>query len=175
MAVTNSSAANTEYETHGKFVTTQIFPTDDVVHRLSTIFIVYSFLYFRNFLARNEQLFLFLIGTLRNRTWLVFCHQDEKSHLPAATYSTERPVIFLDLFFEDLSKRIQYPFKEPENWKNRPLRHANWRGTSGRKNVLRKLLRIPYRRLKAGFSVCWLCLFVWSSEWNARGANVCSL
>ena len=30
---------------------------------------------------------------------------------------------------------------------------------SGRKNVLRKLLRIPYRRLKAGFSVC-LCLFV---------------
>ena len=25
---------------------------------------------------------------------------------------------------------------------------------SGRKNVLRKLLRIPYRRLKAGFSVC---------------------
>ena len=27
---------------------------------------------------------------------------------------------------------------------------------SGRKNVL----RIPYRRLKAGFSVCWLCLFV---------------
>ena len=30
---------------------------------------------------------------------------------------------------------------------------------SGRKNVLRKLLRIPYRRLKAGFSVCWLCLF----------------
>ena len=28
--------------------------------------------------------------------------------------------------------------------------------TSGRKNVLRKLLRIPYRRLKAGFSVWWL-------------------
>ena len=26
--------------------------------------------------------------------------------------------------------------------------------TSGRKNVLRKLLRIPYRRLKAGFSLC---------------------
>ena len=25
---------------------------------------------------------------------------------------------------------------------------------SGRKNVLRKLLRILYRRLKAGFSVC---------------------
>ena len=34
------------------------------------------------------------------------------------------------------------------------------RKTSGRKNVLRKLLRIPYRRLKAGFSVCSLCLFV---------------
>ena len=32
--------------------------------------------------------------------------------------------------------------------------------TSGRKNVLHKLLHIPYRRLKAGFSVCWLCLFV---------------
>ena len=31
---------------------------------------------------------------------------------------------------------------------------------SGRKNVLRKLLRIPYRSFKAGFSVCWLCLFV---------------
>ena len=33
---------------------------------------------------------------------------------------------------------------------------------SRRKNVLRKLPRIPYRRLKAGFSVCWLCfkLFV---------------
>ena len=36
-----------------------------------------------------------------------------------------------------------------------PLSH-----TSGRKNVLRNLLRIPYRRLKAGFSVCQLCLFV---------------
>ena len=38
-------------------------------------------------------------------------------------------VIFLDLFSEDLSKRIQYPFKEPENWKNRPLRRANWNET----------------------------------------------
>ena len=34
-------------------------------------------------------------------------------------------VIFLDLFSEDLTNRIQYPFKEPENWKNRPLRRAN--------------------------------------------------
>ena len=34
------------------------------------------------------------------------------------------------------------------------------KGGSGRENVLRKLQRIPYRRLKAGFSVCWLCLFV---------------
>ena len=33
------------------------------------------------------------------------------------------------------------------------------KGGSGRENVLRKLLRIPFRRLKAGFSVCWLCLF----------------
>ena len=37
---------------------------------------------------------------------------------------------------------------------------VNEHRSSGRKNVLRKLLRIPYRRLKAGFSVCWLCLFV---------------
>ena len=29
--------------------------------------------------------------------------------------------------------------------------------TSGRRNVLRKLLRISYRRLKAGFFVCWRC------------------
>ena len=34
------------------------------------------------------------------------------------------------------------------------------KGGSGRENVLRKLLRIPYRRLKAGFSVCRLCSFV---------------
>ena len=34
-------------------------------------------------------------------------------------------VIFLDLFSEDLTNRIQYPFKEPEKWKNRPLRRAN--------------------------------------------------
>ena len=45
---------------------------------------------------------------------------------------------------------------------------AGGRG-SGRKNVLPKLLRIPYRRLKAGFFDC-VC-----SEWSARGANVCSL
>ena len=33
--------------------------------------------------------------------------------------------------------------------------------SSGRKNVLRKLLRIPYRRLKAGiFCALTLCLFV---------------
>ena len=38
-------------------------------------------------------------------------------------------VICLDLFSEDLSKRIQYPFKEPENWINRPLRRANWKET----------------------------------------------
>ena len=41
---------------------------------------------------------------------------------------------------------------------------------SGRKNVLRKLLRIPYRRLKAGFSVTVfdnVRLFVchWQSHW----------
>ena len=32
---------------------------------------------------------------------------------------------------------------------------------SGRKNVLRKLLGIPYRRLKAGFSVCLFVAGVW--------------
>ena len=56
-------------------------------------------------------------------------------------------------------------------------------GSSGRKNVLRKLLHIPYRRLKAGFSVCWLCstvcLFVTervltkTAEWNVQGVKVC--
>ena len=38
-------------------------------------------------------------------------------------------------------------------------KHRGLQLFSGRKNVLRKLLRIPYRRLKAGFSVCWLRLF----------------
>ena len=38
-------------------------------------------------------------------------------------------VVFLDLFSEDLSKRIHYPLKEPENWKNRPLRRTNWKET----------------------------------------------
>ena len=55
---------------------------------------------------------------------------------------------------------------------------------SGRKNVLRKLLRILYRRLKEGFPVCWLCstvnLFVchWESsdqDWmKCTRVNVCS-
>ena len=55
--------------------------------------------------------------------------------------------------------------------------------TSERKNVLPKPLRIPYRRLKAGFFVCWpcsmVCLFTVTervlaeSEWNAQGVNVC--
>ena len=47
------------------------------------------------------------------------------------------------------------------------LRVATLTHPSGRKNVLRKLLRIPYyyRTLKAGFSVCWLCLFVMREFW----------
>ena len=48
---------------------------------------------------------------------------------------------------------------------------------SGRKNVLRKLLRILYRRLKAGFFCVWndfVCLCR-SDELNARDANVCYL
>ena len=59
---------------------------------------------------------------------------------------------------------------------------TTWRKcwSSRPKRVLRKLLRISYRRLKAGFSVCIPCLFVTErvlteTEWNARGANVCSL
>ena len=56
-------------------------------------------------------------------------------------------------------------------------------GSSGRKNVLRKLLCIPYHRLKASFSVCWLCstvcLFVTervltkTAAWNVQAVNVC--
>ena len=50
--------------------------------------------------------------------------------------------------------------------------------SSGQKNVLRKLLRIPYRRLKAGFSVTVFAVFVrlfvtervlTKTEWNAQG------
>lgn len=44
-------------------------------------------------------------------------------------HRTRGHVIFLDLFSEDLLKMIQYPFKKPQNWKNRPLRHATWKGT----------------------------------------------
>ena len=45
--------------------------------------------------------------------------------------------------------------------------------SSGRKNVL----RIPYRRLKAGFSNCvWLCLFVTeSSDWDWMKCTRCLL
>ena len=43
--------------------------------------------------------------------------------------------------------------------------NPNWR--TWRKNVLRELLRIPYRRLKAGFSVCWLCSTVFVSHWES--------
>ena len=38
-------------------------------------------------------------------------------------------VIFLALFSEDLSKRIQYTFKKPENWKNKLLWCTNWKET----------------------------------------------
>ena len=41
-----------------------------------------------------------------------------------------------------------------------------WRDASGRKNVLRKLLRILHRRLKAGFSVLTV-LFVTESMWES--------
>ena len=41
-------------------------------------------------------------------------------------------------------------------------------GSSGRKNVLRKLLRIPYRRLKAGFSVCLFVAGVLSEMHEVR-------
>ena len=41
--------------------------------------------------------------------------------------------------------------------------------TSGRRNVLRKLLRISYRRLKAGFFVCWPCSTVFVCHWESFG------
>ena len=57
--------------------------------------------------------------------------------------------------------RIQLFQKSPHmRRQNAPLLSPGSSRTAGRKNVLRKLLRIPYRRLKAGFSLCWLCLFV---------------
>ena len=37
--------------------------------------------------------------------------------------------VFLTLFSDDLSKRIQYPFTEPENWETKPLPFANWTET----------------------------------------------
>ena len=44
---------------------------------------------------------------------------------------------------------------------------------SGRKNVLRKLLRIPYRRLKAGFSVCLFLAGVLSEMLEVRTFAPC--
>ena len=37
--------------------------------------------------------------------------------------------LFLNLFSDDLSRRIHYPFTEPENWESKPLPHAEWTET----------------------------------------------
>ena len=62
---------------------------------------------------------------------------------------------------------------------NTPREIPRHSGYSGWKNVLRKLLRIPYRRLKAAFlcvdDVLTVFVCCWSSEGNAQSANVCSL
>ena len=53
---------------------------------------------------------------------------------------------------------------------------TTWRKcwSSLRKRVLRKLLRISYRRLKAGCSVCILCLFVTESfDWDRMKCTRC--
>ena len=54
--------------------------------------------------------------------------------------------------------RLDHASKSPANcnqrgWPETAEKHFWY---SRQKNVLRKLPRIPYRRLKAGFSVCWL-------------------
>ena len=69
--------------------------------------------------------------------------------------------VFLKLlsFLIDFNRSIiNFPFQTRFFCENsRHLGKCNHVNTSGRnKNVLRKLLRIPYRRLKAGFSVWWL-------------------
>ena len=50
---------------------------------------------------------------------------------------------YLSQFFWNITEPGLEPGQEP-----------GWSLDSGRKNVLRKLLRISYRRLKAGFFVC---------------------
>ena len=70
--------------------------------------------------------------------------------------TTYRKKIY-DEFFHQSGSSLISCWSVGERMEN-PL--GNTWGTSGRKNVLRKLLRVPYRRFKAGFSVRWLCLFV---------------
>ena len=74
----------------------------------------------------------------------------------------------------------KYSCEKKIRWAGPSQRRREQGRGSGLKNVLRKLLRIPYRRLKGGFFCvgsceCWLCLFVchWeSSEWNAQGERL---
>ena len=82
VAVTNSSAANLESTQNMKHM--ENYPI--LLHwrcrpQTPTVFVIYSFLYFWNFLARNEQLFLLLVRTLRNRTRVTFCHCDIKINI----------------------------------------------------------------------------------------------
>ena len=54
-------------------------------------------------------------------------------------------VIFLDLFSEDLSKRIQYTFKEPENWKKQTVMTYKLEGNKD--NFVR---RTSYKETRTG-------------------------
>ena len=76
---------------------------------------------------------------------------------------------FIACHIPDRWSRVQIGFDQisPSRIDNDKLYRATFRSPgddegcwdiiSGRKNVLRKLLRISYRRLKAGFFVCWRC------------------
>ena len=86
--------------------------------------------------------------------------------------------IWVNIFFPSLYRRIkdQNPNISKDLTKTflklpRVGLETTWRQcwSLGLKNVLSNRLRIPYCRLKAGFSVCWLRLFVSfcvSSDWD---------
>ena len=68
-----------------------------------------------------------------------------------------KPWSKLDIRWNSFSKQeIKFTFRQCA-WRRTRLFRKRLGRASGRKNVLRNLLRILYRRLKAGFSVCWLC------------------
>ena len=67
---------------------------------------------------------------------------------PRPTASTDNTLLDLRIILHSGA-----PARAKRAWDRAPY-PWNMVNLSGRKNVLRKLLRIPYRRLKAGFSVC---------------------